>query len=256
MKKFINDIIAQKTPCYFLSPHFDDAALSCGGLISFLADKTDVTVITVFTKGGKPPYTLSAKKALQDSEESDAALLYSKRKEEDNIAFSSLGVKTVLLGEKEALYRKKESVGGITALLGKVLPECTHLYPTYRFHIATGTIHAEDHQRIKRIKRKLNQILPTDALLFAPIGIGNHVDHVVTKTVALKRPKTVFWYDQPYYSREHPLQPRPVKAVPFVFDKKKKRKLIHHYQSQVPLLFSTSEIPELQEYYLLPQITK
>jgi hypothetical protein len=64
MEKIIAHIIKNKIPCYFLSPHLDDAVLSAGGLISSLSGNTSVTVVNIFTTAGEKN-TLSAKKSIQ-----------------------------------------------------------------------------------------------------------------------------------------------------------------------------------------------
>jgi len=48
--EIINNIIREKIPCFFISPHLDDAALSAGGLIAYLSQHTHVEVIDVFTE--------------------------------------------------------------------------------------------------------------------------------------------------------------------------------------------------------------
>jgi hypothetical protein len=44
----------------FLSPHLDDAILSCGALLTALPARSDVTVVTIFTEASAPPHTRAA----------------------------------------------------------------------------------------------------------------------------------------------------------------------------------------------------
>src|SRR5260221_14357797 len=95
----LKEIISKKIPCVFVSPHFDDAVLSCGTLLTKLSGKTDITVINVFTKAHGKPYTLSARKNLIDSGKySDADKLFGDREQEDKKALSKLSVKISNLG--------------------------------------------------------------------------------------------------------------------------------------------------------------
>ena len=44
-------------PILFVSPHLDDAVLSCGALLEAAAGHCPVTVATVFTTADVPPHT-------------------------------------------------------------------------------------------------------------------------------------------------------------------------------------------------------
>ena len=107
-----------KSPCFFISPHLDDAVFSAGGLMIFLAKKNPVTVVNVFTEAGDLPYTLSAKKYLSVCEVDDARKLFEQRRNEDQKVLEKVGVKVVNLGFVDALWRKKEGVARF-----KIIPE-------------------------------------------------------------------------------------------------------------------------------------
>ena len=133
MIDILNNIVKNKRPVFFISPHFDDAALSAGSLLSYLSKKTSVTVINVFTKCG-PINTLSARAYLRQLKCHSAEELYLQRAKEDKNFFSSIGAKSVNLNYVEALWRQFEKKPG------KTLAELDHIYPTYRFHIISGKI--------------------------------------------------------------------------------------------------------------------
>src|SRR3989304_10331904 len=93
--KLTKQIINEKAPCLFISPHLDDAVLSAGDFILFLIEqKIPVTVITVFTKISPKPYTLSAKSFIRQCGYNDAELLFADRRNEDKEIFEKIGVQT------------------------------------------------------------------------------------------------------------------------------------------------------------------
>ena len=60
----LTEAIEQGVPLVVLSPHLDDAVLSCGALLIYACSRTPVTVVTLFTAANSPPYTLSARRYL------------------------------------------------------------------------------------------------------------------------------------------------------------------------------------------------
>lgn len=185
-----------KLPCVILSPHFDDAYLSCGGLIAKLSGKTELTIVNVFTKAHTKGVTLSAKKALMDAQCKSAQSLYKARANEDKKVFSHYKVKVLNLGLQEALFRKRKNF----SLLGKLIPEFAHLYPTYRWHV-TGKI-AEDDYAQEEILEQIKKVLKKKTIVFLPSGIGDHVDHKIVNSLGKDLSATCVYYaDFPYTVR-------------------------------------------------------
>jgi LmbE family N-acetylglucosaminyl deacetylase len=251
MEKIITEIISQQRPCVFVSPHLDDAALSCGDLLSYLSTKTDVTVINVFTRAGKGGETLSAKKALSDSGFTTGAALYQARRAEDKAAFASVGIQVVNLGEIEALWRQKNTLSVLEKLIGKALPEVTHSYPTYRLHITRGKIASTDRETVERIGNKLQYLIPENAVVFSPLGIGAHADHLVVRKAVERYFQPLYWYDQPYNEREKKGSDSDISQHRLKYHRKNSRKhaLIASYKTQIDLLFPQGVPTELPEYY-------
>ncbi len=197
---FVNQIIAKKTHCFFVSPHLDDAIFSAGGLISELSGKVPMTVINVFTSSGDSKNTLSAKAFLKQCGYKSKEKLFTDRIDEDKAIFDTLGIKVINLGEVDALWRQKD--GFISKILRNILPELSNIYPTYKFHICRGKISNNDQKLIERLSCRLVNLLPNDNyLIFSPFGIGKHVDHLVTRETCLSmvpREKLIFWADFPY----------------------------------------------------------
>ena len=91
---------------FLLSPHLDDAVLSCGGLIARWINRGyDVTVLTIFA-GDPPPGPLSpfAQELHSRWDQADGAV--ASRRAEDRIACGRLGASVAHLAFPDALYRR------------------------------------------------------------------------------------------------------------------------------------------------------
>lgn len=201
MKNIPDVLLSSKSVC-FLSPHLDDALLSCSELITLLVNHgVSVTVITLFTDAGNIKNSFSAKQYLKQCGFKNARVLYKKRQDEDLKIFKKLNVKSIHLGYCDALWRTGKGFF-FTKYLSKFLPELSLLYPTYKFHISKGHIHSQDDQLVNKIVEKLNsveQFRNADVIL-GPVGIGNHVDHIITNKVLkiIKNKIKFYWADYPY----------------------------------------------------------
>jgi hypothetical protein len=252
----ISTILKYKSPCYFVSPHFDDAVLSAGYLITELAKNTEVTVINVFTKTLDTPNTVSIKKFLLNTKYKNGVDLYAQRAKEDYEILRSINVHQINLGFVEAMWRQKEHLSPISEFLSTYIPEVQYVYPTYRFHVNQGHISSNDRQLLRDIVIRLKKIIPDNALIFCPSAIGNHVDHVIVKDSVSKLYKPIYWIDQPYLYRckEVCLQSmnKTNNIQYFPIQKSKKENLISKYLTQIPSLFNSQKLPELREYFMFP----
>lgn len=247
-KDLVKSIIKNKIPCVFLSPHQDDAALSCAELLSQLSGKTELTIINFFTKSSEKSYTLSAKKFLQASGYDDANDLYKERKKEDIAALSTFKAKVINFDFEDALFRKKKH----SSFLGKLLPEFDHIYPTYRWHIVKKI--ASNDYVVSEIKKKLQVYKNKKILVFAPYGVGMHADHRIAREVCEELfEKYVLYSDFPYNVREnmHYLSNKKEDIYKLKPDMKKKRLVIGGYKTQVSGLFPDGTIPNHEEVYFI-----
>ena len=185
----------QRIPCYFIAPHLDDAVFSAGSLIADVATVTDCQVITVFTEGDAP-VTLSARQFLRQSGVSDPHKLFRLRRAEDEAACRLLGADVKHLGFVDALFRRQG-----TYWHTRLWPELSHVYPTYRWHVARGRIAPADQQLQRHMQLALRSYIDTTKpyLVFAPLGTGRHVDHMVVRQVCAQTfEHIVYWNDLPY----------------------------------------------------------
>jgi LmbE family N-acetylglucosaminyl deacetylase len=144
-----------------VSPHLDDAVLSCGDLINKLInDNNIVDVITVFSKDEKKENLSDAAKKFHSN-----CFLPSnpmiERKKEDRKAHNYLKCKSHYMDYLECLYRKHDN---------------KHLYPDLN-----NIYHLEDNDKkiIKDVEKSLSKIINNYDIILAPLGLGGHADHLV-----------------------------------------------------------------------------
>lgn len=177
-----------------LSPHLDDAAFSCGGLIALLADAGWHTCMaTVFTRTVHPATGFALACQLDKGLSPDVDYM-ALRRAEDRDAAAILGVTDLRwLDLPEAPHRGYDSA---PALFGPARPGDDVWQPL-------ATILADLHAELS----------PT--LVLAPQGLGNHIDHRQTiRAVRYALPDTaILWYRDTPYAIRHP-GARPDPAVP------------------------------------------
>lgn len=247
MENIVKDIIMNKKNCYFVSPHLDDAILSAGGLLSQLAGKTKVTVINVFTQS-TTQNTLSAKLAYKRAGFNNSSAYFMKRREEDARVMQDLGISVINLGFVDALWRQKANMNSFHKILGKFIPELTVIYPTYRYHVEKGKIAKDDIGLMKEITSAL-AIVEDGAVVFSPLGIGGHVDHLlITKICKKLKQRVIFWSDFPYNQGNQTKSPelRPVLSNIGV---NSKAKHIKKYKTQISQMFPGGKVPDMEEIF-------
>ncbi|MFJ7339755.1 PIG-L deacetylase family protein [Streptomyces sp. NPDC101110] len=247
------------TPLVVLSPHLDDAVLSCGGLMSHAAGRTQVRVVTFFTEADAPPYTLSGRRYLRQVGRRNADRLYRERRAEDREVMERLGVDWHHLGLSDCLFRRKPGAsGGRNGWVSHVLPESSYIYPTYRLHIAAGRISPHDTYTLGRVRASLEQLAsPAHTVLLAPSGVGGHVDHVLVRTAAeLSGRPVVYYSDFPYNQQHRPdlgfVERNALVEVEWSRQLAAKVELVRGYRSQADALFPKGALPVVPEIYLFP----
>lgn len=155
-----------------LSPHLDDAVLSVGALIAgAVAAGRPVEVWTAFTSGPDPQTLPPRLRRFAD---------YGARLAEDDAALDLLGAGRRRLGLSEQLWRSPEPGGALGGLLGGL-----------RTAFRTPP-HRDGFQALDALTELVEGVLAEDRVeLLAPLGAGNHVDHVeVMLAVALAAVRT------------------------------------------------------------------
>ncbi len=180
--------LAEPSPAYdqiYLSPHLDDAVLSCGGTIAAqVANRQRVLVVTVCT--GTPPADVQRSPFVAHIHalwQLEAEEVMQTRRQEDRQALAQLGADPHWLGLLDAIYRQPEAYADNTRLFGQIAPEDT----------LGGAVMAA-----------LNELLQQQpqATLHAPLGVGGHVDHQIVYQAAVDLARAgaavAFYEDFPY----------------------------------------------------------
>src|SRR5207342_3793161 len=111
-----------------------------------------------------------------------------------------LGVAWRHLGVTDALFRPRRMPPVLDGL-GRRVPELAHRYPTYRYDIAKGRVSRGDRDLPRALAAALADG-PADlaaAAVLAPVGVGAHVDHLITRSTAELLGRPLVWYsDFPY----------------------------------------------------------
>lgn len=227
-----------------LSPHLDDAALSCGGRIAALATAGEAVLVVNICSGSPAPGTTFSPFAAANHARwgLPAAEAVARRLAEDERALEILGADSLQLDLLDAIYRMPTAYVDDATLFGEVVADDP-------LPAALGACLADLVARFP------------DALFYAPLGVGRHVDHqaayaaAVTLADAAIRAVTTtsvaFYEDFPYVAAPSALAARldelggPQGFMPLVsaIDATLARKVgaVEAYASQLGTLFGGAE---------------
>lgn len=156
----------------FLSPHLDDAVLSCGGLIHHLVQSGEqVVIVTAMAGAPRSPLPdsplLRAAQAHWDGSPDPTAI----RRTEDAQAAGCLGAQVYHLPLPECAFRATVCGTG----------DWIALYPDYDSPF--GDINDADDARLTLFETRLP--FPAITAIYAPLGVDEHVDHRLVRDWAL-----------------------------------------------------------------------
>ena len=168
----------------YISPHLDDIAYSCGGLVwqqTQAGDKVEIWTICAGDppEGELPPLAEMHHKRWGVGREAVAA-----RREEDKRASEIIGASPRYFSVLDAIYRLHPETG----------------QPVYNAaEEIFGRLNPAESAKIKEIVEILAAELPSEANVVAPLTVGNHVDHQLV-SAALHALQIPLWYyaDIPY----------------------------------------------------------
>ena len=185
----------------YLSPHLDDAVFSAGGMLHHQA-KAGARVVVVTVCTGNPPSGLLSPFAQSIHERWAAtgtgepgrpaapAEVVAIRRQEDLDALGELGIEAVHLDVPDCIYRLNPSTN----------------WPMYLTEASlSGPLHPSEQPLIRRVVGKLTTLLRGSGRhhLYVPLGIGQHVDHQLTRKAAESMGGVYAYYeDFPYVVRE------------------------------------------------------
>lgn len=179
----------------YLSPHLDDAALSAGGCIArFAADHQPVLVVNVCTGSPDPDTTFSPfAQQLHTIWQLPPDEAVRRRIHEDHAALEILGADSFQLDLLDAIYRRPADYFSNETLFGAV---------------------ASDDPLDAALQRHLDLLAARfpQAIVYAPLGVGNHVDHQVVYAAAARLTRNgmtvAFYEDFPYVTVDGALDTR------------------------------------------------
>jgi len=238
------------SPVMFVSPHLDDAVLSCGALLTHLARNCPVTVMTVFSAASPPAKrALAARKTLRDLQIADPEILFAERRAEDIEVLKQVGASWIHLGLTDALFRRVGEAG-----TGRKCGERA-AYPTFRFDAARGRIARSDAGLAGEVGVLVRETATANrtAVLFAPLGVGRHVDHLITRDgVASSGVDAVYYSDFPYSVTKMPdrrfIRRASLKPYDWLSGRAEIANLIAGYRTQFTRLFPRA-VPMSPETY-------
>ena len=231
----------------YLSPHYDDAALSCGGTIHRQTQAGEL-VLVVTVCAAPPPANTYLSPFAQEMHASwgDPIDVIALRRAEDEAAMEILGADYVRLDFTDCIYRRQSFNGPWFYNNNEEL---------------FGEIHPNDNELVGQVVEVLeSQVGRQEAsTIYAPLTVGHHVDHQLVHAAAWQLNtqglRVMFYEDYPYVNTEaygdatlddtltwlkH--QQRPVQALLQFFseaDLRAKIASIGAYTSQLEVLFDS-----------------
>ncbi len=175
----------------YLSPHLDDAVLSCGGIIA-KQRKAGIVVEIWNWMSGIPTDDLPISdlaRSVHAGWEFDTAIeAFISRLAEDRLAASRVDAFARYFGFLDCIYRLSDN--------GEFL------YPKEIF----VPPHFTDDKLVTKIAEKIAENLRPDDILVSPLTIGNHPDHVIVRRAAEQIGHPLRYYADIPYSIWYPDQ--------------------------------------------------
>lgn len=218
----------------YLSPHLDDAILSCGGLID-QQRRAGESVIVITLCAGSPDYSQLSPFAQQyHATWGNLYDLVASRRAEDQAVLDAWGVKAHHCQTLDSLYRR---------IKGQVV------YPNLKALFAEP--HPQEADALpKEWQRELERLFSNhnETVVYAPLAAGNHVDHQLGRLLAQRLMsagwQVWFYEDYPHIEKIGSLQEAQcqfeaplwqARTVPI--DVEAKLAAIRGYRTQIPSLF-------------------
>jgi LmbE family N-acetylglucosaminyl deacetylase len=175
----------------YLSPHLDDAVLSCGGAIHQHRDRGEPVVVITLFAGEFAGEHLSSFAMEQHNYWGNPARPMGLRRAEDLTALALLDAQATHLDYLDAVYRADANgdwlYTDVQALFGQVLPADP-------LALDAG----------QKLAGRLAALVPPGEplVLYAPLAVGHHVDHQLTQRIGQHMRelgyRVAFYEDLPY----------------------------------------------------------
>lgn len=171
----------------YLSPHLDDAVLSCGGMIWEQVHSGEHVQIWTICAGDPPPGDLSPFAELLHSIWKTGREAVAIRRREDMQACQKLGAKPRYFDIPDCIYRVEPQSGQ------PVIEGEEDLFKPLK---------EQDRLLASSWSSRLEKLPHSDARVVCPLTIGRHVDHSLTRVMAeMKFHPLLYYADYPYIAR-------------------------------------------------------
>ncbi|WP_160316657.1 PIG-L deacetylase family protein [Thermanaerothrix daxensis] len=174
----------------YLSPHLDDAVLSCGGWIWYQVQKGQEVEIWTLCAGDPPEGPLSTYAQQLHRRWQTELNAVAIRRQEDREACARIGATPRQFPLPDCIYRRdprqnRPIVNRDEDLFQPALP-------------------SSERPRVAIVREWLEASLTDPFILVCPLGLGGHIDHHLTRAAAeaLARPSLWYYAEFPYALRE------------------------------------------------------
>jgi len=230
----------------YLSPHLDDVALSCGGLVWEQSEFGDRTQVWTICAGDPPEHSISSfAESLHSRWQADRQAT-AQRRLEDQLSCGIMGAETRHFNLPDCIYR-----------LG---PPGTHqeglaLYDSEES--LWDLPHPAEANLIKNLGDELRAELPEQAEIVCPLSLGGHVDHRITRQAVESLGFRLWYYpDYPYALKSqnelHALEREGLQSCVFTISERGLQAWINAvaaHQSQISTFWSIDthrQVPAIQ----------
>jgi LmbE family N-acetylglucosaminyl deacetylase len=168
----------------YLSPHFDDVAFSCGGLVwEQTQSGNDVSILTICAGEPSPGPISRYAQSLHNRWETIRDPVPVRRVENQN-SCQILGAKAINFSIPDAIYRRSA---------------INHAYLYTSDGDLFSDFPAEEFHLIEDLKNELDHALPQSCEFVCPLALGGHVDHQLARSAAEALDRPIWYYaDFPY----------------------------------------------------------
>jgi len=170
----------------YLSPHFDDVVLSCGGLIWEQTQASETVSIWTVCAGEPPsePFSSFAESLHTRWEAGDQAV--KRRRQEDIAACARISACPRHLAVPDCIYRY-------------TLADEARQFLYDSEDALFGPLHPAEQELVSQLTREFSVSLPADAEMVSPLSLFGHVDHRLTRSAAEGLGRSLWYYaDYPY----------------------------------------------------------
>ena len=168
----------------YLSPHFDDVALSCGGLLWEQSQNKETVEVWTVCAGEIPSGPLSSFAQSLHARWGTGSGMVEQRRAEDVRSCHHIGAEARHFDFPDCIYRRDPDSNA-------------YLYASEE--ALFGELHPNENALVAQLHEELALEIPAEAQVVAPLAVGGHVDHRLVRAAAQQLELQLWYYaDYPY----------------------------------------------------------